>query len=86
VLSVALLIFVLGILLGWFMRPPRRAEVATNAAGYGTLVVLSLLWGFIDLDVSPFDGLVLLLGTPLAGALAAGVARWRLSRRVERPA
>jgi hypothetical protein len=82
----ALLIFPLGILLGWFVRPPRQAEVATFALGYGALIVLSLLWGFIGFVVSPFDGLVLLVGTPLAGALASWVARWRLSRRAERTA
>ena len=82
----ALLIFPLGILLGWLVRPPRRAEVATYVLGFGAFMVLSLLWAFIGgFMVSPLDGLVLLFGTPLAGALASWVARWRLSRRAQRP-
>jgi len=83
---VALLIFPLGILMGWFVHPPHRAEVATYAAGFGAFMVVSLLWAFIgDFVVRPFDGFVLLFGTPLAGALASWVARWRLSRRAQRP-
>jgi hypothetical protein len=78
---VALLIFPIGIVLGWFVRPPRRAAVATQAVGFGALVVLSLLWGFGDVVVSPLETLVLVFGTPLAGVLASSVARWRLYRR-----
>ena len=81
----ALLIFPLGILLGWFVRPPRRAEVATYVLGFGAFIVVSMLWAFIGgFVVRPFDGFVLLFGTPLAGALASWVARWRLSRRARR--
>jgi hypothetical protein len=78
---VALLIVPLGILLGWFVRPPRRAASATHAVGFGGFVVLSLLWGFTGVEVSPWEAMVLLVGTPLAGALASSVARWRVSRQ-----
>jgi len=78
---VALLIFPLGIVLGWFVRPPRRAAVATQAVGFGAFVVLSLLWGFSDVEVSPLESIVLLFGTPVAGVLASWVSRWRLSRQ-----
>jgi len=76
----ALLIFPIGILLGWVLRPPRRAAVATQTVGFGVLVVLSLLWGFAGVQVSPWESLVLVVATPLAGLLASWVARWRLSR------
>jgi len=39
---VALLIFPIGIVLGWFLRPPRRAEVVTQTVGFGAFVLLSL--------------------------------------------
>jgi hypothetical protein len=78
---VALLIIPLGIALGWFLRPPRRAAVATQSVGFGAFVALSLLWGFTGAEVSPLEPIVLLLGTPVAGVLASSVSRWRLSRR-----
>lgn len=77
----ALLIVPVGIVLGWFVRPPRRAAVATQTVGFGAFVLLSLVWGFTDIEVSPVEPLILLVGTPLAGAIASTVARWRLSRR-----
>jgi hypothetical protein len=76
----ALLIFPLAIVLGWFVRPPRRAATATYALGFGVFVVLSLLW-VVGLEVSPWEAVVLIVGTPLAGSLASWVGRWRLSRR-----
>ena len=76
----ALLIFPIAVVLGWFVHPPRRAAVATYAVGSGVLVVLAILW-VVGLEVSPWETVVLLLGTPLAGALASWVARRRLSRR-----
>jgi hypothetical protein len=76
----ALLIFPIGILLGWFVRPPRRAELATYALGFGAFVVLSLLW-VVGVEVSPFEAVVLLFGTPLAGAIASWLGRWRVSHR-----
>jgi hypothetical protein len=78
---VALLIVPLGVLLGWFVRPPRRAASATHTAGFGTFVLLSLLWGFTSVEVSPWEAMILLFGTPVAGALASSVARWRVSRQ-----
>jgi hypothetical protein len=79
----ALLIFPVAFLLGWFVRPPRRAEITTYAVGFGAFVVVSLLWAFSSgrLDVSPFNGVVLFLGTPVAGPLASWVARRRPSHR-----
>jgi hypothetical protein len=78
---VALLIFPLGIVLGWFVRPPRRAAVATQGVGFCAFVALSFLWGFSGVEVSPLEPIVLLLGTPFAGVMASSVGRWRLSRR-----
>ena len=77
----ALLIFPLGIVLGWFLRPPHRAAAATQSVGFGAFVVLSLLWGFTGVEVSPLEPVVLVFGTPLAGFLASWVSRRRLSRR-----
>lgn len=77
----ALLIFPLGVLLGWFVRPPRRAAVAVQSVGFGAFVVLSLIWGFTDVEVDPLEPVVLVFGTPFAGALASWVSRWRVSRR-----
>ena len=77
----AFLIFPLGIAVGWFVRPPHRAAFATHTAGFGAFVVLSLVWGFTGVEVSPLEPVVLLLGTPFAGALASWVSGWRFSRR-----
>lgn len=82
----ALLIIPLGVVLGWFLRPPRRAVVATQSVGFGAFVVLSLLWGFTAVAVNPFEPVVLLVGTPFAGALASWISRWRLLRRRDRTA
>jgi hypothetical protein len=78
---VALVIFPVGILVGWFVHPPRRAATATHTLGFGAFVVLSLLWGFTSVELDLFEPVILLVGTPLAGALASTVSRWRLSRR-----
>ena len=77
----AFLIFPLGIALGWFVRPPHRAAFVTHSVGFGAFVVLSLVWGFTGIEVSPLEPVVLLLGTPFAGALATWVSRWRFSPR-----
>ena len=77
----ALLIFPIGILLGWFLRSPRRAVVVTQVVGFGALLVLSLLWAFTSVEVSPWETLVLVFGTPLAAAVASLIGRWRLGRR-----
>jgi len=76
----ALLIFPIAIALGWFVRPPGRAGTATYALGFGAFVVLSLLW-VVGLEVSPWETVILIVGTPVAGGLASWVGRWRLSRR-----
>jgi hypothetical protein len=78
---VALLIIPLGILLGWFLRPPHRAAVATQSVGFSAFIALSLLWGFTGVEVNPLEPILLLVGTPFAGALASWVSKWRLARR-----
>jgi hypothetical protein len=76
----AILIFAVGVVLGWFIRPPRRAAVLTTTVGLGALAVLGVL-ALTGAEVSPFEALVLVLGTPIAAVLAFKVAQWRLSRR-----
>jgi hypothetical protein len=75
----AILIFPIGVVLGWFIRPPGRAAAVTTAVGLGALAVLGVLW-LTGAEVSPFETLGLVLGTPIAAGLAFQVARWRLSR------
>ena len=75
----ALLIFPVAIAFGWLLPSPRRAAVATQTVGFGSFVVLSLVWSVSDVAVSITDTLVLVLGTPVAGVLASWIARWRLS-------
>jgi len=79
----ALLIFPLAIVLGWFIHPPGRAAAVTAAVGLGVLA-LYLLLGFAGVVVSPLETIVLLLGTPLAAFLTFRIAQWRLSRRTTR--
>jgi energy-converting hydrogenase Eha subunit C len=79
----ALLIFPLALVLGWFVRPPGRAAVVTAAIG---LIALAgyLLLGLAGVVVSPLETTVLLLGTPLAAFLAFRLAQWRAPRRKSR--
>jgi hypothetical protein len=79
----ALLIFPLAIVLGWFVHSPGRAAAVTAAIGIGALA-LYLLLGVTGVVVSPLETTVLLLGTPLAAFLAFRVAQWRRSRRTTR--
>ena len=61
----AFLVFPIGALLGWFVRPPRRAAVATSVVGLGALAVLVALWSN-GAEVSPLETLVLVVGTPIS--------------------
>ena len=79
----ALLILLIGTVLGWFVHPPKRAAAVTVAVGLVFLIIYLAL-GLSDLVVSPLELIVLLLGTPLAAALAFRVARWRASRQTIR--
>jgi hypothetical protein len=79
----AILIFPIGVVLGWFIRPPRRAAAVTAAVGLGGLVFFVVL-GLTESGVSPFETAVLVLGTPISAALAFKVAEWRLSRGATR--
>jgi hypothetical protein len=81
--DMALLIFPLAIVLGWFVHSPGRAAAVTAAIGIGVLA-LYLLLGVTGVVVSPLETTVLLLGTPLAAFLAFRVAQWRRSRRTTR--
>ena len=76
----ALLILPIGVVLGWFIHPPKRAAAVTAALGLGALVLYIGL-GFTGVSVSPIETIVLLLGTPLAALLAFRVAQWRRSRQ-----
>ena len=75
----AILIFPIGVLLGWLVRPPRRAAAVTAAVGLGGLVFFVLL-GLNSEGVSPIETVVLVLGTPIAAVLAFKVSKWRLAR------
>ena len=76
----AILIFPVAVVLGWFIRPPRRAAAVTAVVGMGALVVLVVLW-LAGAEVSPLETIVLAIGTPLSAGLAHAVATWRDSRR-----
>lgn len=76
----AILIFPIGVVLGLLIRPPMRAAAVTAALGLGALVVLGVLWSR-GVEISPLEVLVLLIGTPLAAALALKTAQWRVPRR-----
>src|SRR5688500_2961313 len=75
--DMALLIFPIGVVLGWFIRPPGRAAAVSAAVGLGALVVLGIL-SLTGAEVSPLEALVLVVGTPIAAVLAFRVARWRM--------
>lgn len=75
----AILIFPIGALLGWFVRAPRRAAALTAAAGLAGLVLFVVL-GLATEGVSPIESGILLLGTPIAAALAFRISTWRSSR------
>lgn len=76
----ALLIFPIGLALGWFIAQPLRAAAVTGAVGVLALVMLVIL-GIRGSEVSPLESLVLIIGTPIAAALASAVARRRPTRR-----
>ena len=76
----ALLIFPIGVLLGWFIRPPARAAWVTAFVGVGALSVLGVLW-LRGVEVSPLETLVLVVGTPLAALIALKVAQRRMARQ-----
>lgn len=79
----ALLIFQIAVVMGWFIHPPGRAAAVTASIGVGALFAYLAL-GSTGVDVSPFESVVLVLGTPLGAYLAFRVAQWRLSRRTSR--
>jgi drug/metabolite transporter (DMT)-like permease len=74
----AILIFPIGLLLGWLIRPPRRAAAATAAVGLGGLIFFVVLGLNSDEGVSPIETALLVLGTPIAAALAYKLSRRRL--------
>ena len=74
-------IFLIGAVLGWLVRPPNRAAAVTVVVGLALLILYLVLGWVADLVVSPLETIVLLLGTPLAAALARRVGRWRASRQ-----
>lgn len=74
----AVLIFPIGLLLGWLIRPPRRAAAVTAAVGIGGLAFVVIL-GLNSEGVSPIETVVLVLGTPIAAALAFKVSERRLT-------
>jgi hypothetical protein len=75
----ALLIFPIGVLLGWLVRPAQRAAWATVAVGAAALVVLVALW-VGGVEVSPLETVVLFVGTPIAAWIAYRVAVRRRTR------
>ena len=79
----AILIFPIGLALGWCIRPPGRAAAVTTAVGLVALAVLGVL-GLTGAEVSPLETLVLILGTPIAAVLAFKIAQWRMVRRTTR--
>ena len=76
----AILIFPIGVVLGWFIRPPGRAATVTCAVGVTALVVLGIL-ALSGAEVSPIETAVLIIGTPISAYLAFVTARWRTPRR-----
>lgn len=76
----ALLIFLIGVVFGWLVRPPSRAAAVTVAVGLAALVALGGLW-LSDVQVSPLETVVLIIGTPIAAAVAFKLSEWRLARR-----
>jgi glucose-6-phosphate-specific signal transduction histidine kinase len=81
--DVAILIFPIGVVLGWFVRPPGRAAVVTVAIGVSALVILGIL-ALSGAEVSPIETAVLIIGTPISAYAAFATARWRRMRRTLR--
>jgi hypothetical protein len=75
----AILIFPIAVVLGMLIRPPRRAAAVTAAVGLGGLIFFLVL-GFNSEGVSPIETAILVLGTPIAAALAFKISDWRLAR------
>ena len=76
----SLLIFPIGVALGWFVRPPARAAAASFAVGLAALLTIAGL-SLSGAEVNPLDTVVLMIGTPLAAALGLKLSQWRLERR-----
>jgi hypothetical protein len=76
----AILILPIGLVLGWFIRPPRRAALSTVAVGLAALLVLAAL-AIGGAEVSPLETLVLVVGTPLAALLAHKVSLSRVTTK-----
>jgi hypothetical protein len=72
----ALLILPLGVILGLVVWPPKRAAWYTVAVGVGALAVLGGFW-VSDTEVSPWESLMLAIGTPVAAWLAFAVSKPR---------
>lgn len=78
----ALLILPIGVLVGWFVRPPRRAAIVTAVVGGIALVGMVVLIA-AGTGASPLETLVLAVGTPIASWIAFAVARRRASRHTQ---
>lgn len=78
----ALLIFPIGVLLGWFIRQPRRAAIVTAVVGGIALVGMVVLIA-AGTGASPLETLVLAVGTPTSSWIAFAVARHRASRHTQ---
>ena len=78
----ALLILPIGVLLGWFVRPPRRAAIVTAVVGGIALVGMVVLIA-AGTGASPLETLVLAVGTPIASWIAFAVARRQASRHTQ---
>ena len=76
----AILIFPLALVLGWFIRSPALAAALTATVGITALVVLLIL-GSAGTEISPLEVLVLVVGTPPGAFIAFRLAGWRVSRR-----
>lgn len=72
-----LLIFPLGVLFGWFIRPPQRAAIVTAVVGgIGFVVMLFLMTA----GASPLMTMILGVGTPIASWMAFAISRGRVAR------
>jgi hypothetical protein len=74
---VTLLIFPLGVLLGWFIRPPQRAATVTAVVGGIAFVVMLFL---AAAGASPIQTMILGVGTPIASWMAFAISRRRVAR------